>query len=328
MKNKIVWFLFLIFVFLGIILLNNIDSRVLAGSINILNYTPDGFDEFPMGMALFMEAFCSIHMSVFVLMPLSKIFFKDNFAKAFITMFVIRVVFLLLFNFITTYIAVFDFLLVFFGAFIVVPISAALTSTKLNHRSNQVIEYNIQRSKSLESKVFNDAGVTNLDVLKKVLVMQYADINRAFYAKDVNKIKKLCSPGVYMDYKTKWEMYDRVLEVPKIEDVDFYEVEFSDVNKYDSETFIDLHIKYTCIEYSIDMNNNIVRGSRDKYKMVSKLLTFSKKQSDSVITECPNCGASVSSDDENCEYCNTEINFKVGEWILKSEKTIYEGIKE
>ena len=327
MKNKFVWFLLLVFGVFGMIILNNIDVRVLSDGLNILNYTPEGFEEFPLGMALFMEAFCSIHMSVFVLMPLSQIFFKDNHKKAFITMFAIRAVFLLTFNFITTYIAIVDFLLVFLGAFVVVPVSALITGATINRRSNQVIDNDDQLDDTLELKVVNNAGISNLDVLKKALVMQYADINRAFYARDINKIKKLCSPGVYMDYKTKWEMYDKVLEIPKIEDVDFFEVEFGSIEKYNSETFVDLYIKYTCLDYSIDTNNNIVRGNRNDYKMFSKVLTFSKKQSDSVITECPNCGASVGADDENCEYCDTEINFKIGEWILKSEKTIYEGIK-
>lgn len=325
MKNKFVWFLVLVLGVFGIILLSNsIDGRTLAGSINILNYTPEGYDELPLGMAIFMEAFCSIHMSVFVLMPLSKIFFKNNDTKAFIIMFVVRVIFLLIFNFISTYIAILDFMMVFFGAFIVVPVSAAICGTKINHRSNQIVEDN----EITENFGSNDLGITDLEVLKKVLVMQYADINRAFYARDINKIRQLCSPGVYMDYKVKWEMYDKVLEIPKIEDVDFYDVEFGNMEKHGSEIFVDLYIKYTCLEYSVDNNNSIVRGNKDKYKMFSKALTFSKRQSNDIVNECPNCGARVRSDDENCEYCNTELNFKIGEWVLKSEKTIYEGIKE
>ena len=34
-----------------------------------------------MGMTLFMEAFVTIHMSVFVLLPLSKLISKDNSMK-------------------------------------------------------------------------------------------------------------------------------------------------------------------------------------------------------------------------------------------------------
>ena len=77
-----------------------------------------------MGMTLFMEAFVTIHMSVFVLLPLSKLISKDNSRKIFWTLFGVRIAILLFFDFfITTGIAIVDFLAVFVGAFIVTPIA-------------------------------------------------------------------------------------------------------------------------------------------------------------------------------------------------------------
>lgn len=77
-----------------------------------------------MAMALFMEAFVSIHMSVFVLLPLSKMISRENSKKIFWILFWIRIAILLCFDFfITTGIAVVDFLAVFVGAFLVTPIS-------------------------------------------------------------------------------------------------------------------------------------------------------------------------------------------------------------
>ena len=60
-----------------------------------------------MAMALFMEAFVSIHMSVFVLLPLSKMISRENSKKIFWILFWIRIAILLCFDFfITTGIAV------------------------------------------------------------------------------------------------------------------------------------------------------------------------------------------------------------------------------
>lgn len=82
-------------------------------------------EAFPVGMALGMEAFVSIHMSIFVLMPLSKIISKENSKKTFWIMFGIRVAILLFFDlFITTGIAVVDFIAVFIGALIIIPIAS------------------------------------------------------------------------------------------------------------------------------------------------------------------------------------------------------------
>ena len=91
-----------------------------------------------MAMALFMEAFVSIHMSVFVLLPLSKMISRENSKKIFWILFWIRIVILLCFDFfITTGIAVVDFLAVFVGAFLVTPISIkkGIRITKGSERS-------------------------------------------------------------------------------------------------------------------------------------------------------------------------------------------------
>ena len=56
-----------------------------------------GTESFPIGVAILMEAFVSIHMSIFVLFPLSKMLSKEGESKKlFLTLFTIRAVILLL----------------------------------------------------------------------------------------------------------------------------------------------------------------------------------------------------------------------------------------
>ena len=103
-------------------------------------FASGGNDGFPLGFALAMEAFVSIHMSVFVLKPLADIFAKENSKKAFWILFLIRAVFLIFCDlFVTPGIAIVDFLSVFIGAAIIVPVCAAATNTKIDKRSNRVI---------------------------------------------------------------------------------------------------------------------------------------------------------------------------------------------
>lgn len=100
----------------------------------------NGESDFPVVVALVMEAFVSIHMSVFVLKPLSEMFSKDNSKKTFWTLFSIRAIVLIFCDFfITPSIAIVDFFSVFIGAFAIVPISALITKNNINSRSNQVI---------------------------------------------------------------------------------------------------------------------------------------------------------------------------------------------
>ncbi len=91
----------------------------------------------PIGFAIGIEAFISIHMSLFVLIPISKIFAPEDYKKLFWKLFVIRVIVLLFFDlFITTSIAIFDFISVFIGAFFIVPIIASITRKKNPNVSN------------------------------------------------------------------------------------------------------------------------------------------------------------------------------------------------
>lgn len=103
-------------------------------------FASEGESDMDIVAAIFMEAFVSLHMSFFVLKPLSAMFFKENSKKGFWIMFATRAAVLLFFDFfITTNIAVIDFFAVFVGAFLVVPICSAITRTPINRKSNQVI---------------------------------------------------------------------------------------------------------------------------------------------------------------------------------------------
>ena len=107
------------FLFLSILLMPTIVSA------------KDNSSGFPLYAALLMEAFITIHMSLFVFKPLSAIIGKEDSKKAFWKMFFARIVFLIFFNLITTVTALIDFFAVFIGAFIVVPTLAAIKKVTL-----------------------------------------------------------------------------------------------------------------------------------------------------------------------------------------------------
>lgn len=96
---------------------------------------------FPIVFALGMEAFVSIHMSLFVLIPLSNMFSEENSTKTFWILFVIRACVLVFCDFfVTPYIAIIDFIGVFIGAFIIVPICAAITKKPIFKGGIQVLK--------------------------------------------------------------------------------------------------------------------------------------------------------------------------------------------
>lgn len=116
-------------------------------------YAASSVDGLDLNFALLMEVFVSIHMSVFVLLPLSKIFSLENSKKVFWTLFVIRIVILLFCDFfVSTFVAVIDFISVFVGAFIIVPI-AWVISGKISRKKAMEFASLAEESKpSLELK--------------------------------------------------------------------------------------------------------------------------------------------------------------------------------
>ena len=95
--------------------------------------------------AIFIESFVSIHMSAFVLWPISTMFDQDREKKLFIKLFSIRAIVLLFFDFfVTPDIAIFDFLSVFFGAFIVVPLlGISRTKIVVKNKGQKIDEHKV-----------------------------------------------------------------------------------------------------------------------------------------------------------------------------------------
>lgn len=114
-------------------------------------FASSGNDEMAITMALAMEAFVTIHMTIFVLLPLANTFDPDKSKKLFKKLFIGRIIILLIFDFfITPYIAIIDFFGVFIGAFLVVPIVLILTKNKITIRSATEITTNVENNVELK----------------------------------------------------------------------------------------------------------------------------------------------------------------------------------
>ena len=99
--------------------------------IPISVYASTGNDDFSILLALGMEAFVTLHWVFFVLKPLSKSISKEDSQTVFWKLFWTRIIILLIFDFfITAEIAIYDFLGLFIGAFIVVPVFSNIANKK------------------------------------------------------------------------------------------------------------------------------------------------------------------------------------------------------
>lgn len=114
--------------------------------------------------AIAMEAFITIHMSLFVLKPLSDIITKGNGKKLFFKLSILRIIILLFFDFfITPAIAITDFYLVFIGAFIIIPIQIKNKAKELRPNGMEPSKQDNSQNKEINLKCSKCGNTLKID---------------------------------------------------------------------------------------------------------------------------------------------------------------------
>ena len=104
-------------------------------------------------VALGFELFVTIQISDLVFYPISRMISENNSKKIFWILFIIRIIVLLLFDFLVTpMIAIFDFFFVFFGKLVIVPIVAKLTNSNPNDYVHKRKVYDIRNIQNIVNK--------------------------------------------------------------------------------------------------------------------------------------------------------------------------------
>lgn len=313
MKKKIISFTFLIlFALLLTYLAGEVDYTAASAIVE------SEFDDIGLGMAIFMEAFVSIHMSVFVLFPLAGIINKNKVPQTFAVLFGIRLVILIIGDIIAPGImAIIDFMAVFFGAFVVVPLlgSFKVVTFKGQNTYNEYVE--------VDSYKLSQIGFTDVELLKRALIQQYIDIKYAYSDFNYKRLIELCTKIRYGLFKNEMKLMEQVGE--KREYKDFVVTDAKIYDCYVQKNIVDVSmvLKVEYYSYVLDRFNKVISGSDSKKERQMIEVVFHKKVEEDLIEECPNCGSPISKDNiEHCGYCGTTLNFRVGEWLLSNERIV------
>lgn len=96
-------------------------------------FASTSFNDEMFGAAIAIETFMTIHMTVFVIKPFSELWYLKTGKQIFKQLFLARIILLLIFDiFISPLIFIVDFLFVFIGAFLIVPIAILILKPKDN----------------------------------------------------------------------------------------------------------------------------------------------------------------------------------------------------
>lgn len=160
-----------------IVILNNL--CVYGASVKFSNESSN------FGTAIFMELFCSIHMSVFVLFPLVAMINKKKKTITFCILFAIRFVILLIGDCINPMaMAMIDCFSIFIGAFLVITICLGLKSELKSDKTK------FGDIEEIEFPDLSYAGIDKVYNLKEELINKYMDIKYSYSTFNYKNFKK------------------------------------------------------------------------------------------------------------------------------------------
>ena len=157
-------------------------------------------------MALGLEAFITIHMSIFVFKPLADMIPNYDSKTIFWTLFIIRALFLLIFDFfVTPWIVIGDFIFVFIGAFVIVPLTKSMTKGMPPKTSNSNKIQPIQIEQVANTTGYSFAGANN-GIQDNRVMLTPASFDKVFSLKDDQMIEEIIKRELAkagLDPKTK-----------------------------------------------------------------------------------------------------------------------------
>ncbi len=316
-KKKIIWFIVLIILAVVVFVGWNNDAlfSMTNSSSEMLEFSMESF-----WTAIGIEAFVTIHMSVFVLMPLSRLINSQKSMKVFGILFVIRLIILLIGDlFIPMLMMMIDFMSVFFGAFILVPVAGF---TKMTVFKNGI---SFNEYPEVEFDELSRIGFSDDELLKKALVQQYTEIKTAICDFNYERLESLCTSEQYILYKNEMNLLKQVDEKNEFLDFEVKDTKIYSVSMDKEAIRVSIVVKFECLEFTVDRYNKIVRGNDRNKKDVMVELSFMQAIDGNITKICPSCAAPIKDGHvEFCGYCGTALNYKVGGWVLLKEKRVYE----
>ena len=228
--------------------------------------------------ALFTEAFVTIHMTIFVIFPLSRLLPLEDSSKAFWLLFISRVVFLLFCDFfVTPDVYILDFLSVFIGAFLVVPIATVFKLKGKSKNSSKVQELilnnnNVQRTPLVSSTSDEEIKVSekkNEEVIRAAI----KNLKCPKCNEKLRPIDKFC-PNCGADVKKEVELQinNAGKQAPIIKKEYVLPTSFSNIYNSSENNVLEEYIKIELENQKIDLNTKLVPLSTLKRKKVLSII--------------------------------------------------------
>ena len=235
-------------------------------------------DDSRIGGALFTEAFVTIHMTIFVIFPLSRLLPLEDSSKGFWMLFISRVVFLLFCDFfVTPDVYILDFFSVFIGAFLVVPIAAVFKLKGKSKNSSKVQELVLNNNVVQRTPLVSSTSDEKIKVSEKkneeVIREAIKNLKCPKCNEKLRPIDKFCpNCGANVKKEVEFQINNAGKEAPIIKKDYVLPTSFSNIYSSSENNILDEYIKIELENQKIDLNTKLVPLSTLKRKKVLSII--------------------------------------------------------
>ena len=235
-------------------------------------------DDSIIGVALFIEAFVTIHMTIFVIWPLSKLLPFNDSRKNFWTLFIFRILFLLFCDFfVNPNVFILDFLSVFIGAFLVVPIAAVFKLKGKSKNSSKVQELVLNNNDVQRTPLVSSTSDEKIKVSEKkneeVIREAIKNLKCPKCNEKLRPIDKFCpNCGANVKKDVEFQINNAGKEAPIIKKDYVLPTSFSNIYNSSENNILDEYIKIELESQKIDLNTKLVPLSTLKRKKVLSII--------------------------------------------------------
>ena len=157
-----------------------------------------------------------------------------------------------------------------------------------------------------------------LDSLKEELYKQYISVQNAYSSYQFDQLDQLCHNTLSREYKTQLSSLREKHGTNVMNDFELLDIKVQGVSREAGNIIVKLYLKNRYIDYTVDDQNNLLRGDyQHKIEVESRLVFCKRKEVGRQMHYCPKCGSELN-DSKECSSCG-HVVAKKNKFILKEK---------
>lgn len=196
-----------------------------------------------------------------------------------------------------------------------------------NTNSTNIVK-NQRKNSLIASKFFNDENELKVEQIlnvqfKQMIYNMFCKLQRACMNFDYKTLKELLTPELYNKYYNGLELSKLKSKRNILDDFEFVDVKFIDINEDDYKYSVKVYLKVKCYVYVKNIDNDKILNVKNNQKTENVHMLNLIKYKDEYLKKCHMCGAYIENNLTNvCEYCKSEIVYKPNTWIISEKEVV------